>query len=1006
MIKKIISIALSCTMLFSTISCNKKQDIKDEKFNMSKIENYFIAEKMDSGTKMESVDYSVCNNGKIYTLGSGIESSYTGELLFLKNKEDEKFTKVKIPSEITNGLSAKYVNDKIYMINSLYDSEEISTTFYELSKEGEILNKIDENSENLYFNNYAIDENDNIFILYKEDSLIPKSFLKKYDKDRKEVKSISLDEVLSNDSFSQSKDYGNIFVNSNGDIYIVENDYSNQNAFTTKIHILNSDFTFKSTITDITIPGISQIFKSKKNSIFAATVQYTTESNYSMLIDEIDLDTNQIVGNYEIEGILNIFEGDENFDCYYYKENILYGYNFDTQKQVITNMTFEDAEPFYVKVNNEEIFYTAYESFNQLPERYISIVNENGIEEALFTVESGPFHFNEIEVNDDNTISYLMDGHLYTYDTSGKLVSKIDLSKYAIQNIPGKLKKDNSGNIVIANGGMLSVLDSKGELLFQITGNFINHLFKMKNGDMIVTYFEGDKYQLGRINLETKEIEKDFKIEGFNPKYEDNIYDGNDQYSFIIVNSLCILGYDEEKKECVEVLNFIDSDIEGFVMSAYLIDDNTIFANLSNGNSPFGVDFRHILKRADEETLKKVQSKEVLTMSGINVSWLIDKVSDYNKKNDKYKIRVVDYSHYNSFENENAGNEELNNDLLKGKIPDILLINEFLNIDTYVNKNILTDLNEFFKMDKEIKREDFLENILNIYQRDGKLYQIPHDFFIKTMIGKTADVGEEKGWTFEEFLKFSKDKKDLIPDITKKDLVRMFLSLNMDKYVDYKKGKCDFQNDEFIKLIEFVKEYGITQDESISNYEDDRYNYPLFFEDIGGYDRLYQIEKGYVDEQITCKGIPTSNGIGSVIQSNINFSITEKSKYKEQAWEFVKTFLTDESQDFDSIMGAFPIKISALEKLEERYKNPKKFDFIFPYVNINNSEKQIGYVDDAGIEKVNDLIKSINTSVKFDVKIEMIINEELEAFYAGDKTAEEVAKLIQNRANTYINEIK
>lgn len=41
MIKKIISIALSCTMLFSTISCNKKQDIKDEKFNMSKIENYF-----------------------------------------------------------------------------------------------------------------------------------------------------------------------------------------------------------------------------------------------------------------------------------------------------------------------------------------------------------------------------------------------------------------------------------------------------------------------------------------------------------------------------------------------------------------------------------------------------------------------------------------------------------------------------------------------------------------------------------------------------------------------------------------------------------------------------------------------------------------------------------------------------------------------------------------------------------------------------------------------------
>ena len=49
-------------------------------------------------------------------------------------------------------------------------------------------------------------------------------------------------------------------------------------------------------------------------------------------------------------------------------------------------------------------------------------------------------------------------------------------------------------------------------------------------------------------------------------------------------------------------------------------------------------------------------------------------------------------------------------------------------------------------------------------------------------------------------------------------------------------------------------------------------------------------------------------------------------------------------------------------------------------------------------------LESVKTTAFVNDSIMNIISEEMGSFFAGDKTAEEVAKLIQNRAELYVQE--
>ena len=56
------------------------------------------------------------------------------------------------------------------------------------------------------------------------------------------------------------------------------------------------------------------------------------------------------------------------------------------------------------------------------------------------------------------------------------------------------------------------------------------------------------------------------------------------------------------------------------------------------------------------------------------------------------------------------------------------------------------------------------------------------------------------------------------------------------------------------------------------------------------------------------------------------------------------------------------------------------------------------------VDQIRELIETTTKVANYDQSMINIVNEEAEAFFQGQKSAQDVAKLIQSKANIYVNE--
>jgi len=140
------------------------------------------------------------------------------------------------------------------------------------------------------------------------------------------------------------------------------------------------------------------------------------------------------------------------------------------------------------------------------------------------------------------------------------------------------------------------------------------------------------------------------------------------------------------------------------------------------------------------------------------------------------------------------------------------------------------------------------------------------------------------------------------------------------------------------------------------------------------------------------------------------YAISSKSANGEGAWQFLRYFISDEYYGDDNIYG-FPLRRDYLEKAAEQAMIPDTYeDENGNPVEIPNTyyfqdhEIDLGYPDQAEIDFLTDFVLSVDTLYRTDEKLMNIILEDAGSYYAGTKTAQDVAGLIQSRAQIYISE--
>lgn len=556
---------------------------------------------------------------------------------------------------------------------------------------------------------------------------------------------------------------------------------------------------------------------------------------------------------------------------------------------------------------------------------------------------------------------------------------------------------------------------SRGELEQDLFDR-INTVLTRDDGTLMVVYYDEDwnKCYLSRYDVK----------EGMTGAQTELTFTGNFGIrscigdSLLLTNNLGVYTWKIGDAEPKMFMNFINSDLPTYsIYNLQMIDDKhfvAIYNDIENWEEKCGY-FTYV-NPAD------IPDKDVLVLGGEYVSSDIKaKVIEFNKTSDQYRITVKDYNVYNTNEDWTAGQTRLNSDITSGQMPDIMLLNDMSSYGNYVSKGVLADIGALLEADEELGKLEYLQNVWDAYSVKGKLYAVVPGFNVRTMVAKKSLVGEPQSWTMEDVesvLATMPEGATAFGDMMRDTYIYYMMSYAGQDFIDVETGKCNFDSQSFIDMLKYAKtlptEYPQDYWEDYDySYHENQYRenrallYDLYIGNIR--DCKYQI-KGYIGEEVSYVGFPTSLSNGSTLTSgNYTFMLSAKSKHMDGAWQFVRQFLTEEYQN-DSQYYMPVLKSAFLNQAKEATErsywldedgNKEYYDDTW---YINGEEIVLEPFTQEEVDAICEFIYTVNRTAYYNDDIRNIITEEAEAFFSGQKSVQEVVDIIQSRAQVFVNE--
>lgn len=519
-----------------------------------------------------------------------------------------------------------------------------------------------------------------------------------------------------------------------------------------------------------------------------------------------------------------------------------------------------------------------------------------------------------------------------------------------------------------------------------------------------------------------------------------NIYCFSDSKMYY-ATSIGISAYDITTDTSSELLNYINSDIDTNNISTVLVlPDGRVAIGQSDWSSEVTKNSISVLTRVPDEELEE---ELILELGCLYTDYYLNKaIIRFNKQNTGVRISIRDYSQYSNEDNEWTGAAtQFNNDIVIGNVPDLVLLSTSLPVESYFKKGLFTDLYKFID-DSEIgiDRADYLENIFKACEVDGKLNSMILSFTLNTLVAKSKYVGNEPGWTFDEMMDTIQnlpEGTDAFMECSRDTILDYMFTYSMDTFVDWKTGETYFNDTAFIEFIEYLatcselsfwsrvysNEYGEYE------YDDEREkefqtkyqlrfykDYSLFDEaSITSFSRIMNIRGDFATSDITFIGYPTNdeNSNGATITPQAELAISAQSLAQEEAWSFIKFVLED--KEYAESLWMFTPNINSLNDMKQTAKDEYTYyeqtEDDLAWYKEYYSEEYYEYMltryqplDESTLDQTMELLRGAYKVQRNDSSLLDIIKEELSAFFAGTRSAEETAKIIDSRARIYVSQ--
>lgn len=369
-------------------------------------------------------------------------------------------------------------------------------------------------------------------------------------------------------------------------------------------------------------------------------------------------------------------------------------------------------------------------------------------------------------------------------------------------------------------------------------------------------------------------------------------------------------------------------------------------------------------------------------------------------------------------------------EMMAGTAPDIVDLAGMAYYQ-YARSGLLLDLYTYMKSDDSFHMEDYYSNIFEALEYKGGLYTLPFAFqysivYFSNPLSEAMgiDPADYQSIDYQEMLSLYNDAAvsgsippttDFLPGLDK----NRFFAEEIYSFYDISTGEINFESDSFLRYLELTN----TIDIRMENY---LHRLTFGVEDFMLSDYLFSLDSlnsieahnALLDYQYVGRPIPYISQNGNAVFETLKFSygITQSSLNKELAWKFLK-FCIDEKTpppegDYDAYTeymlgfeGWIPVNIANFRNLFRlSAKSELQLYLDDPQSTVAVKQGDHDQILDAYIEEVHRMNQGRNC-VAADNDLMDVIQIDLENFYNYQlHTAEETAKIIQDKITTYMNE--
>ena len=482
---------------------------------------------------------------------------------------------------------------------------------------------------------------------------------------------------------------------------------------------------------------------------------------------------------------------------------------------------------------------------------------------------------------------------------------------------------------------------------------------------------------------------------------------------YLIGNEREFFGYRKSDGKVALLFDFFELGVpfdQGMLdrNSFLLWDDGRLTAINLTWNQGTLNDVTLFLLTPSDEPLSAVAEREIITLAGIDINFspLVDQVAVFNRQSDTHQIEVINY--------EFDELDRLRTELVTGRGPDIFMLSwggaEL--VATLAEGQFILDLYQMIDADPDISREDFFPSILSTWENSrGELVQIAPDFQIQTIIGMQPIFPEApESWNYADFITFYQEAREAgydypLGQTTDRLHILEMLLFADDTFFCEQTAVADFDTESFVNVLNFIMTIPADQGRGRISLDDHwdpsgdllRGEQLLIRENIfcTSHFGFLQVRLG----GITAFGFPSSEApTHGALNSGTSLGIRSNSPHIEAAWEFVRLgLLPDTTHDtFD-----FPLRIDLFEQMiydEQNRTTPGGF-------GIPGVSYELPPMTEADADVLREIVLNIGYNpVIIEHPIQNIVNEDVQAFFAGTRSAEDTARIIQSRVQRLFDE--